>query len=410
MEQTKERLIHDYNLAVASYNKADYSSFFRNVRPTIENLCQYLIFDIWGEEEQVINLINGDSSIIKDRSVNRFVYCERPAKYKPTGRALPELFLKVYYCKHSDIASSKVDEEKKRLKRALDSCCAELCRYYSIASEIGAHAGRTNLDVGKQACSCAAFIVGFLDFAKSYEVVSKSAMNFVDTLIPFAFGKSIHENDLENPISQSVKECQVKELELGDVPKLQKPEDDKASDSQQKEENSFVHDYITSDMEFVTKRNNNSLRDSLSGNSGWDVSEETMDDDQLDLIEYTNDKSMLVAGCAGSGKSVIAMHKAEQLFAAGHDVILIAYTKSLNRFMENGSAHSNFKFFYYHQWKKLNMPMADYVIVDEIQDFTQIEVKEFIHAAKKHFLFFGDTAQSIYGSYGKKNNEHGGHF
>ena len=144
-----------------------------------------------------------------------------------------------------------------------------------------------------------------------------------------------------------------------------------------------------------------SIRETLVGNCNWDVSEETMDDDQLDLIEYTNNKSMLVAGCAGSGKSVIAMHKAEQLFTAGQDVILIAYTKSLNRFMQNGSTHSNFKFFYHHQWKKMNMPSADYIIVDEIQDFTQEEIKEFITAAKKHILFFGDTAQSIYRLYGK---------
>ena len=70
--------------------------------------------------------------------------------------------------------------------------------------------------------------------------------------------------------------------------------------------------------------------------TNWDVTEDSMDDDQLDLIEYNKDKSMLVAGCAGSGKSVIAMHKAEQLYAEGMDVILIAFTKSLNSFMKAG--------------------------------------------------------------------------
>ena len=38
-----------------------------------------------------------------------------------------------------------------------------------------------------------------------------------------------------------------------------------------------------------------------------------MDDDQLDLIDHTINSSMLVSGCAGSGKSVIAMHKAAQI-------------------------------------------------------------------------------------------------
>lgn len=40
--------------------------------------------------------------------------------------------------------------------------------------------------------------------------------------------------------------------------------------------------------------------------------------------------------------------------------------------------------------------MADYIIVDEIQDFTSEEIQEFINAARKNFFFFGDTAQSIY--------------
>ena len=62
----------------------------------------------------------------------------------------------------------------------------------------------------------------------------------------------------------------------------------------------------------------------------FNVETESMDEDQLDLIEDNIDKSMIVAGCAGSGKSVIAMYKAQQILEAGGDVILIAFTKSLN--------------------------------------------------------------------------------
>ena len=42
------------------------------------------------------------------------------------------------------------------------------------------------------------------------------------------------------------------------------------------------------------------------------------------------------------------------------------------------------------------MPSADYIIVDEIQDFSDDEIREFLAATNKHFFFFGDTAQSIY--------------
>ena len=59
--------------------------------------------------------------------------------------------------------------------------------------------------------------------------------------------------------------------------------------------------------------------------------------------------------------------------------------------------------FYYHwDWKnRRGMPKADYVIVDEAQDFTREEIREFINSARKNIFFFGDTAQSIYG--GLKN-------
>ena len=135
----------------------------------------------------------------------------------------------------------------------------------------------------------------------------------------------------------------------------------------------------------------------------FNVKTESMDDDQLDLIGENIDKSMIVAGCAGSGKSVIAMYKAQQIKDAGGDVILIAYTKSLNRYMQQGKENSLGEQFYYHwQWQDCGMPKADYIIVDEIQDFDKEEILKFIHAARKCFFFFGDTAQSIYKAFGKQ--------
>lgn len=135
----------------------------------------------------------------------------------------------------------------------------------------------------------------------------------------------------------------------------------------------------------------------------FDVNTESMDDDQLDLIEKNLKKSMIVAGCAGSGKSVIAMHKAQQIIEQGGDVILIAYTKTLNRYMGQGIQNQLGSRFYYHwQWQNANMPSADFIIVDEIQDFDREEILQFTNAARKCFFFFGDTAQSIYNLFGKR--------
>ena len=60
------------------------------------------------------------------------------------------------------------------------------------------------------------------------------------------------------------------------------------------------------------------------------------------------------------------------------------------------------RFFYHWQWIDQGMPKADYIIVDEIQDFDKDEIMQFINAARKCYFFFGDTAQSIYRAFGKE--------
>ena len=45
----------------------------------------------------------------------------------------------------------------------------------------------------------------------------------------------------------------------------------------------------------------------------WMVSESQLDDDQLRVLFATNDKSCVVSGCAGSGKSVLALIKAQRI-------------------------------------------------------------------------------------------------
>lgn len=132
----------------------------------------------------------------------------------------------------------------------------------------------------------------------------------------------------------------------------------------------------------------------------WMVIESELDEDQIKVLMATNDKSCLVSGCAGSGKSVLALIKAQRIQREkGDNYQIIVYTKTLCNYMNAGrealGLHNDF--YYHYRWKnKLGCPQADYVIVDEIQDFTSEEVQEFIDSTKKNFFFFGDTAQSIF--------------
>lgn len=132
----------------------------------------------------------------------------------------------------------------------------------------------------------------------------------------------------------------------------------------------------------------------------WMLTESELDDDQLLVLNATLDKSCIVEGCAGSGKSVLALIKAQRIQKEkGDNYEIIVFTKALCRYMNAGrqqlGLHNNFTYFW--QWEnRMGKPHADYVIVDEIQDFDRGEIREMINAADKEFFFFGDTAQSIY--------------
>lgn len=132
----------------------------------------------------------------------------------------------------------------------------------------------------------------------------------------------------------------------------------------------------------------------------WMIKESELDDAQIRVLTATLDKSCIVQGCAGSGKSVLALIKAQRIQKErGNNYKVIVFTKALCSYMNSGREALGLKndFSYYWEWEnKEKCASADYIIVDEIQDFSENEIKRFIVSAKKNFFFFGDTAQSIY--------------
>lgn len=133
----------------------------------------------------------------------------------------------------------------------------------------------------------------------------------------------------------------------------------------------------------------------------WMIREADLDDQQIIVLNSTLERSCVVMGCAGSGKSVLALMKARRIQEEiqGNDYKVIVFTKALCNYMNAGREELGLQngFYYHWEWVNAKRPTADYVIVDEIQDFTDAEIRDFIGAAKKKFFFYGDTAQSIYG-------------
>ena len=132
----------------------------------------------------------------------------------------------------------------------------------------------------------------------------------------------------------------------------------------------------------------------------WMIRESELDDYQHKILKATLDKSCIVSGCAGSGKSVLALIMAKRIQKErSSDYQIIVFTKALCRYMNAGRKALGLAktFTYHHDWvNNRNKPASTYVIVDEIQDFTKDEICDFINATRGYFYFFGDTAQSIY--------------
>lgn len=138
----------------------------------------------------------------------------------------------------------------------------------------------------------------------------------------------------------------------------------------------------------------------------------SMDDIQRAYIRRRTDRHMVVTGTAGSGKSVIALHKLRQVCDLGSYAIIV-FTKSLKKYfvdgieamkqerLQNYNEVLNFRndrIFYYQEWKKWynhhQHDIVDHLIIDECQDFTSEQIQEMLAFGRICFLF-GDAEQTI---------------
>jgi superfamily I DNA/RNA helicase len=131
------------------------------------------------------------------------------------------------------------------------------------------------------------------------------------------------------------------------------------------------------------------------------IKESELDDYQLKIIRKRTDTSFIVKGCAGSGKSILALWKAKQIQDEKRGTYrFIVFTKTLMQYMSDGVRQIGIDFNnvdYHWYWKNKNgAPSSDYIIVDESQDFAQEDILEFRSKAKKALLLYGDSAQQLY--------------
>lgn len=121
------------------------------------------------------------------------------------------------------------------------------------------------------------------------------------------------------------------------------------------------------------------------------VKDSELDDYQVKVINKKTDNSYIVKGCAGSGKSILALWKAKQIQDEHKGTFLyVVYTKSLRQYMNDGIMQvglparnvvnydacfswgkDQFGSFVRGGWKMGNY---DYIILDEAQDFSREDI------------------------------------
>lgn len=123
----------------------------------------------------------------------------------------------------------------------------------------------------------------------------------------------------------------------------------------------------------------------------------TPDKYQNIILDLTAERTIVVKGVAGSGKSLTLLKKAKQVSTYSQSYAIIVYTKSLKQFFvdeltEIGQTKGHV--YYFEEWKRSSKPSYTYMFVDECQDFNAEEIDDF-KGHGTYCWFFGDTNQSI---------------
>lgn len=134
----------------------------------------------------------------------------------------------------------------------------------------------------------------------------------------------------------------------------------------------------------------------------WLIDPAELDDFQLYIRGLGINDSYVVKGCAGSGKTILALYRANDISieALAEDetasFTLIVYTKALMGFIRSGIIQLGIPIRQVINFDKWDASEVDHIIVDEAQDFTQSEIDILSNAKIKSIMLYGDTQQQIY--------------
>ena len=132
----------------------------------------------------------------------------------------------------------------------------------------------------------------------------------------------------------------------------------------------------------------------------WIIRRDRLDPDQRGIVDAPINNNMWIAGFAGSGKSVILVHKAIKILESEPNakVLFVVYTQSLVDLFRTGLStlgHQNIEVKTIYEFMD-GGNMYDYILCDEVQDCTDSMIREIRSRARHNVIVAGDKFQSIY--------------
>ena len=132
----------------------------------------------------------------------------------------------------------------------------------------------------------------------------------------------------------------------------------------------------------------------------WIIRRDRLDPDQRGIVDAPINNNMWIAGFAGSGKSVILVHKAIKILENNPSakVLFVVYTQSLVDLFRTGLAtlgHQGIEVKTIYEFMD-GGNMYDYILCDEVQDCTDSMIREIQSRARRNVIVAGDKFQSIY--------------
>jgi superfamily I DNA/RNA helicase len=153
----------------------------------------------------------------------------------------------------------------------------------------------------------------------------------------------------------------------------------------------------------------------------WFVSREKLDPDQILFVEQTTHQKMFITGFAGTGKSVVMIHKLIEIYRGNPNAkcCIISFTHALlemfklgidecgklenrvsNKLNEcnarNGQIDLVTKYTFKNNLNSPNPIRYDFIFVDEVQDLCKSDIENIKLSRTLNVYFGGDSNQSIY--------------